>query len=1391
MNRIYKLVWSRAKECYVVASELAKSTTKGTHGAKLTSLVLTKNILLGLSFGVSVLANPLISYALPQGGTGSAGVAINATSSTQLDITGTAANNVIRWQSFDIAGGEKVQFDGGATVGASAKNYLNLINSMSPSKIDGIINGGNNVYLINPNGVIFGAGSSVNVGNLYVSTRNIDDTAINAFKTNGTNPLGGDLSGLKGDIVNLGTMTATNILLEGDNISFINGKDSLTGSVEVKANGEIQVGLQSGKTIAEFDAAHTNVNWNSKERTACKLINDVDDLQNMKDNLADKYMLANNIDASGKSFTPVGDNSTPFTGKLNGMGYEIQNLKIERSSSDYTGLFGYISNAEVKNVGLVGGTITGKNYTGGLAGYATGSTITGHNTANVTGYAYIGGLVGYTDGSIINGYNTGVISGTGYVALPGFNATVLGGLVGCASNESSIYGYNIAKANDEANPAVSSNYECIGGLVGISDSSSVTGYNTANVKGSHETGGLVGWCYKSTISGNNAGKIECGNGSGGVVGSDNGSSTIDVYNTGEVKGAGWFIGGLVGALGVASGSNVTGYNTGNISSTSNQVGGLVGWVAGGSTIIGYNIGNVSSTYTVAKDLFASTGGLVGYIENKLSGETKISGYNIGKVTSKVAFTGGLVGRCAYTGTVTISGYNTGEIYNEATHLGGLVGSIGPLRGSSNYVVKGYNTGKVSCKNNSSIGGLVGEQLGTGKIYGQDISGAAKLIGTGQTPTETWNDDINLDGSSFKSWQVRDHKNGGWVDLYGSSRLNWSSISATGGDGTTWRVYANGALPLLRRYLTPMNISEFGLSAEDSQEVEYDKTKYTIDEIKAVHATDKHIDIYKGSNAGVYHVYSDQTGYDLIGDVTLTIKPKDLPLTSYAGESLTYDGVEHTAIGYTASDLCSGDKIEFTNNTIKEKNAGEYSFSGITYTITDGNHGHNYTVTGFDNTKLGKLTINKATITLTPYAGENLTYDGQEHTATGYTASGLVVGTTDKIEFTNNTIKKTNAGEYALEPTYTVSDGNSGKNYTVTGFDNANLGKLTINKATITLTPYAGESLTYDGQEHTVTGYTASGLVGSDKIEFTNNTIKKTNAGEYALEPTYTVSDGNSGKNYTVTGFDNTKLGKLLINKATITLTGYAGESLTYDGQDHTATGYTASGLVGTDKINFTNNTITEKNAGEYALEPTYTVSDGNSGNNYTVTGYDNGKLGKLLINKATITLTATPVSSEKGKDILTVSGRSTGWVSGEGTEDDVINWTTDANKDKAGKYKIEGALNTESYSEYNMNYKFENAAANATAYTVTSTEPVPPPKPVPPPDPPQKKETPGIGELLRDDSFSDMQKQIVFQTLNEKAKTEITDIDPNIKLPENKGIVNGEQLVEMYQADAGKQDEEK
>ena len=34
MNNIYKVIWSKAKNCYVVASEIAKSHTKSASGSE-------------------------------------------------------------------------------------------------------------------------------------------------------------------------------------------------------------------------------------------------------------------------------------------------------------------------------------------------------------------------------------------------------------------------------------------------------------------------------------------------------------------------------------------------------------------------------------------------------------------------------------------------------------------------------------------------------------------------------------------------------------------------------------------------------------------------------------------------------------------------------------------------------------------------------------------------------------------------------------------------------------------------------------------------------------------------------------------------------------------------------------------------------------------------------------------------------------------------------------------------------------------------------------------------------------------------------------------------------------------------------------------------------------
>lgn len=152
----------------------------------------------------------------------------------------------IDWTSFDLYGGEEtVQFADGD------KRYLNLVYGKEPSFIDGIIRGRANVYIINPNGVIFGSNCQIDVANLFVSTCAIDQSLIDSFEK-------GNLSGIlnnadtqpNGDIKIYGTVNADSIQLEGKNVCFA---DSAASNIPFDKITVISDGKEtvSGSTLSE------------------------------------------------------------------------------------------------------------------------------------------------------------------------------------------------------------------------------------------------------------------------------------------------------------------------------------------------------------------------------------------------------------------------------------------------------------------------------------------------------------------------------------------------------------------------------------------------------------------------------------------------------------------------------------------------------------------------------------------------------------------------------------------------------------------------------------------------------------------------------------------------------------------------------------------------------------------------------------------------------------------------------------------------------------------------------------------------------------------------------------------------------------------------------------
>ena len=66
---------------------------------------------------------------------------------------------------------------------------------------------------------------------------------------------------------------------------------------------------------------------------------------------------------TGAGWQPIGDSSNAFTGKFEGNGFTIFNLKIDRSDTDNVGLFGFVGQeAEIANIGLLNVNITGIGF---------------------------------------------------------------------------------------------------------------------------------------------------------------------------------------------------------------------------------------------------------------------------------------------------------------------------------------------------------------------------------------------------------------------------------------------------------------------------------------------------------------------------------------------------------------------------------------------------------------------------------------------------------------------------------------------------------------------------------------------------------------------------------------------------------------------------------------------------------------------------------------------------------------------------------------------------------------------------------------------------------------------------------------------------------------------
>jgi hypothetical protein len=249
-------------------------------------------------------------------------------------------------------------------------------------------------------------------------------------------------------------------------------------------------------------------------------------LDNLRNNASDNFILTSNIDASSTTTQNGGLGWLPipnFAGEIDGQGFVIKDLFINRSASSNVGLFSQVlSSAKIQNLAVVDANITGGNRVGIFVGQwlnADNSAVMSGVYAKgvVSGGNNVGGLIGrwYNNGGLLsNSYSEALVSGT---------SVNVGGLVG----------NYVDNAGDDA-----------GNIRNV--------YATGDVTGTSRAGGLVGYAVLNTLDTH---------------------VLKDAYATGNVTGTGT-IGGVIGEAvlntGVAIIENV--YYAGELSSVGTMAG---------------------------------------------------------------------------------------------------------------------------------------------------------------------------------------------------------------------------------------------------------------------------------------------------------------------------------------------------------------------------------------------------------------------------------------------------------------------------------------------------------------------------------------------------------------------------------------------------------------------------------------------------------------------------------------------------------------------------------------------------------------------------------------------------------------------------------------------------
>mgnify|MGYP000081790542 CR=1 FL=1 len=733
------------------------------------------------------------------------------------------------------------------------------------------------VSILSSSGAQAAGGGDINVNDAFSwSANTLTLTAARNINFNAV----ATATGTAGLVMNTATANGTSAAVPGGRVNMALGAGGFTGRVDMATGTSLSINGESYTIVNSLGAAG---------------VLSANDLQGMYGNQNARFVLGSNIDASATSSWNGGAGfygMPNYKGRFNGLGHTITGLTINTPNADEVGLFGQLQSngyARVANVGLVGGSFTGRNYVGSLVGWAqfnSGAVISNnYSSATVNGSNHIGGLVGaYSSATVPN--NTGIFNSyaTGDVTGTATNFQRIGGLVGSAS----LY--------DPGGPLITNSYAT--GTVTAGGSNSMAGGLVGNsglgiITGSHATGQVNG--------AGNAGQV------GGLIGYQTDTVVTASYASGAVRGSSTSsgsVGGLVGYLEAGTISNSYASGTVAPSSTGATGAGVVGGLVGFASAFNTSVSTITNSYaTGAVSGPTFVGGLLGSIGN---GSITISrSYATGTVTGtgSSGIRGGLVGGTSSAGTANISNsYATGNIIGGG---GGYAGGMIGIAETNTTIANSYASNVVA--GGGTLGGLAGYSTATltNNFWNSDTATTAN--GNGDAAN-------NVGAAPLTSAQFRQSAS--------FNSAGWSA-SNVGGDGTTWRIYEGQTGPLLRSFLTPLNmdLAHDGNGASLTQAGAY-STPGTADTTKlfGTAAAPGTLTLASSGVAGNYlasapvsGLFSQQNGYDILPTASRTI----------------------ASAGSAAGDVQLGNDISFTNGTLAVSAANNIDLNGKAMTASSG------------------------------------------------------------------------------------------------------------------------------------------------------------------------------------------------------------------------------------------------------------------------------------------------------------------------------------------------------------------------------------------------------------------------------------------------------------------------